>query len=398
MTDITKGGLRTGPAVRIMRSMIESRSKRRFATNAVHAGAERDATGAIVPPLYLSNNYEHHPNGELINGFVYALYDNPIQRRLEEALAVLDGGARALAFASGTAAGAAYFHSLKPRTHVIFPDDLFYGYQALIPELLPRLDVEFSFVDMTSLDRVASAMQSNTVLIWAETPSNPLLKVSDVRGLATIAHAGNARLLVDSTFSTPALLRPLELGADIVLHSTTKYMGGHSDVMSGALVFATDAGDYAAVSHIRKTFGSVASPFSSWLVFRGLRTLEVRMKAHSTNAIAIAKALERHPRILAVHYPGLESHPGHAVASAQMSAFGGMLSFRVHGGSDAAIDVASRLRVFINAGSLGGPESLIRHVASTTKPTEGIADDLLRVSVGLEHVDDLIEDIDQALA
>lgn len=372
-------------------------SEYRFATKSVHAGADRDATGAVVPALYLSTNYEHHPNGDLLNGFVYTLIDNPIQHRLEEALAVLDGGAKASVFASGTAAGAAYLQSLPSGLHAIFPEDLYYGYRALIPELLPRWGVEYSIVDMTDLNAVASAMRKNTALIWAETPSNPLMRITDVEGLATVAHAAGARLLVDTTFSTPALLRPIDFGADVVLHSTTKYMGGHSDVQSGALVFAREDDSYAAVSHIRKAFGGVASPFSSWLILRGLRTLELRVKAHSANALALANALVKHPRVHDVYYPGLESHPGHHIAARQMSDYGGMLSFRVRGGADGAREVASRVRLFINAGSLGGPESLIRHVASTTKPSDGIPDDLLRVSVGLEHANDLIEDLNAAL-
>ncbi|HEX8805852.1 MAG TPA: aminotransferase class I/II-fold pyridoxal phosphate-dependent enzyme [Candidatus Aquilonibacter sp.] len=375
-----------------------SRQNYRFATNAVHAGADRDATGAIVPPLYFSTNYEHRPDGELLNGFQYTLIDNPMQHRLEEALATLENGGAALAFASGTAAGVAYLQSLSPGTHVIFPDDLFYGFRALSSELLPRWNVDFTVVDMTDLDAVERAMRDNTAVIWVETPSNPLMKVSDIRALAAKAHARNARLLVDSTFPTPALLRPIELGADVVLHSTTKYMGGHSDVQSGALVFASKNADYDAVIHIRKTFGNVASPFSSWLVFRGLRTLELRMKAHSANAMSVARALEAHPRVERVFYPGLESHAGHSIAREQMHDFGGMLSFRVKGGPSSAIGVASGVKLFINAGSLGGPESLIRHVASTTKSSNGVPPDLLRVSVGLEHADDLIEDLEQALA
>lgn len=371
---------------------------RNFATEAVHAGADRDALGAIAPALYLSTNYEHLPNGELLGDFVYTLYDNPMQHRLEEALAVLDGGAKAIAFASGTAAGATYLQALPQGSHVLFPDDLFYGFRAMAPELLPRWGVEFSTVDMTDLDAVSKAMRPNTATIWAETPSNPLMKISDIRALAEIAHAANARLIVDSTFATPALLRPLDLGADVALHSTTKYMGGHSDVQSGALVFKYHDTFYDSVVHMRKIFGSVASPFSSWLVFRGLRTLELRVKAHSANAIAVANALEANPRVLEVHYPGLESHPGYHVAKQQMNDFGGMLSFRVRGGAPAALEVASRVRLFVNAGSLGGPESLIRHVVSTSKPSDGVPDDLLRVSVGLEHPADLISDLEDALA
>jgi cystathionine gamma-synthase len=369
----------------------------RFATHAVHAGSDRDATAAVVPPLYLSTNYEHRPDGELINGFVYALYDNPLQRRLEEALSDLERGAAAIVFASGTAAGAALLQALPPGSHVLFPDDLFYGYRALVPEYLPRWGLEFSFVDFTDVGAVAAGVRKNTLMIWAETPSNPLMKIGDIAALAQIAHTSNAQLVVDSTFSTPALTRPLELGADIVLHSTTKYMGGHSDVQSGALVFARAGDFYRNVLHVRKSLGSVAAPFSSWLVFRGLRTLELRMKTHSSNALAVARFLANHPQIETVYYPGLETHPGYEVARKQMGEFGGMVSFRVLGGRTRALDVASNVRLFINAGSLGGPESLIRHVVSTTKPSDGIPENLLRLSVGLEHPLDLIEDLERAL-
>lgn len=369
----------------------------RFSTNAVHAGADRDALGAVSPPLYLSTNYEHQPDGELMNGFVYTLVDNPIQHRLEEALAVLEGGAKTVVFASGTAAGAAYLQTLPRGSHVLFPEDLFYGYQAMVREYLSRWNIAYSFVDMTDVQAVESAVKKNTAVIWAETPSNPLMKVSDIAALANVAHRNGAKLIVDSTFASPALSRPLEFGADAVLHSTTKYAGGHSDVQSGAIVFADGDASYQDVLHVRKALGSVASPFSSWLVFRGLRTLELRMKAHSANATAIAEFLTGHRNVRDVYYPGLESHPGHQIARRQMSDFGGMLSFRVRGGRQAALATAEKVRLFINAGSLGGPESLIRHVVATTTPSDGIPDDLLRISVGLEDPLDLIEDLNQAL-
>jgi cystathionine gamma-synthase len=368
-----------------------------FETIAVHAGGERDETGAIAPPLHLSTNYEHTPDGQPLHGFLYVRVDNPMQRRLEEALAALDGGEAALVFASGVAAGAAYLQSLPPGSHVLFSDDLFYGFRAMAPEFLPRWSITWSEVDMTNLDAVRNAVRPETRVLWAETPTNPLMKVLDIDQLAQIAHAAGAQLLVDSTFPTPALLQPLKYGADATLHSTTKYLGGHSDVQGGALVFAQKDEIYSRVVQIRKMLGSVASPFNSWLVLRGLRTLPTRMRAHSANAFAIASFLELHPQVEQVAYPGLASNAGYRIAKGQMRDFGGMLSFRMKGGKQAAMDVASRLRLFINAGSLGGSESLIQHAVSAMHPSGSLPDDLLRVSIGLEHPEDLIHDLKQAL-
>lgn len=370
----------------------------KFETLAVHAGGERDETGAIAPPLHLSTNFEHSPAGQPLHGFLYVRIDNPIQRRLEEALAVLEGGESAMVFASGAAAGATYLQSLPPGSHVLFSDDLFYGFRAMAPEFLPRWNITWSEVDMTNVNAVQQAVKPETRLVWAETPTNPLMKVLDVVQLARVAHQAGAQLLVDSTFPTPALLQPLNFGADLTLHSTTKYLGGHSDVQGGALVFARKDETFSRVLQIRKTLGSVASPFNSWLVLRGLRTLPTRMQAHSKNAIVVAAFLELHPKVEQVAYPGLVSNAGYSIAKEQMRDFGGMLSFRVKGGKQAAIDVASRLRVFINAGSLGGSESLIQHAVSVMHPSGSIPDDLLRVSIGLEHPEDLVNDLKQALA
>jgi cystathionine gamma-synthase len=372
----------------------------RLETIAVHAGAERDATGALAAPLYLSVNYEHGPAGERLSEFVYARVGNPVQQRLEAALAELENGASALVFASGVAAGAAYLQALPAGSHVLFPDDLFYGFRAMAPGFLPRWGIEWSSTNMTDLAAVRAALRPNTRAIWAETPSNPLLKITDIAAIAELAHGAGARLIVDSTFPTPALLRPLRLGADVTLHSTTKYLGGHSDVQGGALVFARDetlAPEIAEITRIRTLLGSVAAPFNSWLVLRGLRTLPARLRVHSANATAVAQALRAHPRVMAVSYPGLASHPGHAIASAQMRDFGGMLAFRVTGGRARALAVASAVRLFVNAGSLGGPESLIQHSASVMHPADGVPDDLLRLSIGLEHPDDLIADLTHAL-
>ena len=370
----------------------------RFETRAVHAGGEPDsATGAIAPPIHLSTTFEHGPAGERPGGYMYIREGNPTQTRLEEALADVEGGQAAFVFASGLAAGAAYLQALPAGSHVVFPDDIYYGFRTIADEFLPRWGMESSAVDMGDLDRVRAALRPNTRLIWTETPSNPLMQIVDLAGVASIARKAGARMIVDGTFATPALQRPLELGADAVLHATTKYLGGHSDVQGGALILRERGELGEKLEHIRHILGAVSSPFNSWLVLRGLRSLSCRMDRHSSNGLALARALASHGGVEAVHYPGLESHPGHAVARRQMSAFGGMLSFRVRGGRDAAIRVASRVKVFTNATSLGGTESLIEHRASSEGPGSPTPQNLLRVSVGLEHPEDLIEDLTQAL-
>ncbi len=370
----------------------------RFETLAVHAGGERDsATGSVSPPIHLSTTFEHGPAGERPHGWMYIREGNPTQARLEEALAAVEGGQSAVVFGSGLAAGAAYLQAMPPGAHVIFPDDTYYGFRTIAEEFLPRWRMEATAVDMSDLSRVAGALRPSTRLVWAETPSNPLMKIVDLAGLAEIAHGAGARLLVDGTFASPALQRPLALGADAVVHSTTKYLGGHSDVQGGALVLRERGELSEKIEHIRHILGAVASPFNSWLVLRGLRSLACRMERHSASALELARALEGLPSVEAVHYPGLESHPGHEVAKRQMSAFGGMLSVRVRAGREAAVRVASRVKLFVNATSLGGVESLIEHRASSEGPGSPTPQNLLRVSVGLEHPQDLIEDLAQAL-
>jgi cystathionine gamma-synthase len=367
-------------------------------TIAVHAGGHVDpATGSVAPPIHLSTTFEHGPAAERPLGYLYIREANPTQTRLEEALAAVEGGESALAFASGLAAGAAYLQAQEPGTHVLFGDDIYYDFRTIAREFFPRWGLESSAVDMTSPERVRQAMRPNTRLLWVETPSNPLMKVADLAGLARLAETAGARLMVDGTFATPVLQRPLDLGAAAVLHSTTKYLGGHSDVQGGALVFKKKDDLHTRIDRIRHVLGGVASPFNSWLVLRGLRSLACRVERQSANALAVARFLERQPAIAATHYPGLESHPGHEVAKRQMRAFGGMLSFQVRGGRDAAIAAASRVKLFLNATSLGGVESLLEHRASSEGPTSQTPDDLIRVSVGLEHPDDLVDDLRQAL-
>ncbi|HEX5756189.1 MAG TPA: PLP-dependent transferase [Arenimonas sp.] len=366
-------------------------------TLAVHASAEPDAaTGAIAPPLHLSTTFAHGPAGERVAGYEYQRERNPTQDRLESALATLEGGAAALAFASGMAAMAGLLECLPSGSHLLIPHDCYTGLRSLADEFLPSRGVSATAVDMGDVEAVRATLRPETRLIWAETPSNPQLCIADIAALAGIAHAHGAQLACDNTFASPALQQPLALGADIVMHATTKYLGGHHDVMGGALVFAATDALFEATAHRRHITGAIASPFNSWLVLRGIRSLPARMAWHCRNARAIAEFLAAHPAVSAVHYPGLSTHPGHAVAARQMRDFGGMLSLRVHGGAEAALGVAGRLRLIRNATSLGGPETLIEHRHSIDGG--GSPPELLRLSIGLEHVDDLIADLTQALA
>jgi cystathionine gamma-synthase len=371
----------------------------RFETKAVHSGAGADdETGAISQPIHLSTTFERTVNGAPSHGFSYIRDGNPTQEKLEEALAAIDSASRALAFASGMAAVTCVLQSLPPESHLILPDDGYYGVRALAAEYLPRWGLTSDLVQMDDLDAVREAVRPNTRVIWCETPSNPLMKIVDVAELVSIAHGANAMLIADMTFATPALQRAIEQGADVVMHSTTKYLGGHSDVQGGSLAFARRDAFSESVAHCRKITGGVASPFNSWLILRGIRSLSARMRVHCENAMAIARALERHPNVEAVHYPGLESHAGHDIAARQMSSFGGMLSFNVRGGREEAQAVTAKTRIFTRATSLGGTESLIEHRASSEGVGSRTAENLLRVSVGLEHADDLVEDLTQALA
>lgn len=360
------------------------------------------ATGAVAPPIYLSTTFERDPDGEYSRGFVYSRSDNPNRRALEHLLALLEGGdsgeAVAAAFASGSAATATVFQALAPGDHVIAPDDCYHGTARLLREVFTPWGLDTTFVDMTDADNVRRAVQPNTRLIWVETPSNPLLKITDIADMASIAQSAGALCACDNTWASPMLQQPLALGADLVVHSTTKYLGGHEDVTGGAVVSATDTDFFQRIRQIQNLYGAVPSPFDCWLTLRGIRTLHVRMPAHCANAGRIARFLHDHPNVSAVHYPGLPEHPGHHIAARQMSNFGGMLSFQVVGGRDAAMQVAANVRLFVRATSLGGTQSLIEHRASIEGPDSTTPDDLLRVSVGLEHADDLIADLAQALA
>jgi cystathionine gamma-synthase len=370
-----------------------------FDTIAVHAGGEVDpATGAVAPPIHLSTTFEHGPAGEVPHGHLYIRESNPTQTRLEEALAAVEGGEAAFAFASGIAAGAAFLQTLPAGSHVVFHRDLYYGFRVMARDYLPRWGLEASEADLGDERDLAAALRPNTRLLWAETPTNPLLEVLDLARVAAAAHAHGAALLVDGTLATPALQRPLELGADAVLHSTTKYLGGHSDVQGGALVLRRRDPELATrLFQIRHDLGAVASPFNCWLVLRGLRSLACRMERHAANALAVARALAARPEVAAVYYPGLPSHPGYEIARRQMRAGGGMVSFRMAGGREHALRVAGRVRLFLNATSLGGCESLIEHRTSVESAHSTTPPDLLRASIGLEHPEDLVADLVQAL-
>lgn len=368
------------------------------ATLAVHAGNHADpATGAVAPPIHLATTFRHGPAGERIAGYEYQREGNPTNDRLREALVALEGGATALTFASGMAAMTTLLESLPAGSRVLFPDDCYSGLRMLFGEFLPERGLVVETVDMADLDAVRAACATPLAMLWIETPSNPLLKVCDIGALADIGHAAGALVVVDNTFATPLLQRPLVLGADIVMHSTTKYFGGHSDVLGGALVFAR-ADDFAnKVAHRLHVTGAVLAPFSAWLILRGCRSLGARMAMHCANARRLAEFLATHPAVERVNWPGLPAHPGHAVAARQMRDFGAMLSVELCGGREAALAVAGRLRIFTNATSLGGCESLVEHRASVEGPNPRSPQNLLRVSVGLEDGDDLVADFQQAL-
>jgi cystathionine gamma-synthase len=369
----------------------------RIETLAVHAGHEVDAgTGAVATPIHLSTTFERDAQGNYPHGYIYGRSANPNRTALEVALAALEGGDEAAAFASGLAASSAVLQALAAGDHVIAPADVYHGMTKLLREIYMRWGLEGSVVDMTNLDEVKKAIRPSTKLIWIETPSNPALKITDIAAVAEIAHAAGALCACDNTWA-PIVQRPLDLGCDLVMHSTTKYLGGHSDVTGGAIIAKGATDFFARVREVQTTCGGVPSPFDSWLILRGLRSLPWRMRGHCENATKIASWLEDHAGVERVNYPALESHPGHDIAARQMSAFSGMMSFEVRGGKEAALAVAAKTKLFIQATSLGGVESLIEHRASIKGEDPRTPQGLLRLSVGLEHPEDLIEDLGQAL-
>jgi cystathionine beta-lyase/cystathionine gamma-synthase len=372
-----------------------------FATRAIHAGQEPDpATGAVIVPIYQTSTFAQEAVG-VHKGYEYARSGNPTRTALETALAALDGGAHALAFASGLAAETTALLLLNAGDHVIGGDDAYGGTYRLFTKVFARHGISFDFVDTRDPEEVAEAIRPETRLVWLETPTNPLLKLADIARIAELARPRGVLTLVDNTFASPYLQRPLEQGADIVLYSTTKYMGGHSDVVGGALVLK-DAELYERLKFLQNAAGGVPGPFDSWLVLRGLKTLAVRMRAHSENGIAVARFLDEHPAVEQVIYPGLPSHPQHDLARRQMRAFGGMISIVLKGGEDAAHALVTRTKLFTLAESLGGVESLIElpaamtHASVAGSPLE-VPPGLVRLSVGIEEPEDLIADLEQAL-
>ena len=373
----------------------------RIETRAIHAGRHTDpATGAVSQPICLSTTFERSPEGEYPRGFSYSRVDNPNRQALERCLADLEGGAEALMFGSGLAVATAVVQALQPGDHILAPDDVYWGLRKLIGGVFGNWNLEASYVDMSDLGAVRAALRPNTRLIWTETPSNPLMKISDLAGIAAIAREAGPQVttLCDGTFATPVLQRPLEHGICLVAHSTTKYLNGHGDAVGGVLIRGRDNQLFERARVSQKFGGGVPSPFDCWLTLRGLETLPYRMRGHAGNAAQVAEFLKGHSGVEAVHYPGLADHPGHAIAARQMTAGGGMLSFQVRGGRDAAMRVAARCELFTRATSLGGTHSLIEHRASVEGPESKTPENLLRLSVGLEAAEDLIADLEAALA
>ncbi|HXF81909.1 MAG TPA: cystathionine gamma-synthase [bacterium] len=376
--------------------------RRRFETRAIHDGQAPDpTTGAVVPPIYQTSTFAQRAPGDH-RGYEYARTGNPTRHALEIALASLEEGTYGLAFASGMAAITTVSYLLQPGDHVLLPDDVYGGTYRLFVRVLQRYGIAPAFVDMTDPAAVEAALTPRTRMVLLESPTNPYLKILDLAQLAALAHARDAVVVVDNTFASPYFQRPLELGADVVVHSTTKYLGGHSDVVGGAAITASRE-IYETLRFHQNAAGAVPGPFDCWLVLRGLRTLAVRMEAHARNARLVAEFLRGHPAVARVFYPGLPDHPGHDIARRQMSGFGGMVSFIVRGGEAAARAVASRVRLITLAESLGGVESLLDHPASMTHASLAgsplqVDPGLLRLSVGIEHPDDLVEDLQQALA
>jgi len=374
-----------------------------FATRAIHAGQDPDPlTGAVAVPIYQTSTFAQDQVGETRAGYDYSRAGNPTRTALEQALAALEGAASGFAFASGMAAADTYIRAvLRPGDHLMLPDDAYGGTFRLVDKICVPWGLTYSTVRLGDLDAVRAAIRPTTRVLWSETPTNPLLGIADIAALAEIAHDAGAQLLVDNTFASPYLQQPLALGADVVLHSTTKYIGGHSDVIGGALV--TDSAELAeALAFHSKSMGAVPGPVDTWLTLRGLKTLAVRMDRHCDNAERVVDLLVGHPRVGRVYYPGLPGHQGHDVAARQMRRFGGMVSFGVVGGQEEALKVCRRTRLFTLGESLGGVESLIEHPglmthASVAGSALQVPDDLIRLSVGIEDADDLLADLRDAL-
>lgn len=380
-----------------------ARSPQGFSTRAIHVGQEPDAaSGDVILPIHTSTTFAQDRVGETRGDFDYSRAGNPSRAIVEQVIASLEGGELGRAFASGMAATDTALRSLvRPGDHIVIPNDVYGGTFRLLDKVLAPWGVEYSLASVNDIDAIAAAMTPRTKVVWIETPTNPLLNVADISAVAEVAHAGGATLIVDNTFASPYLQQPLSLGADVVMHSTTKYLGGHSDVIGGALVTNNPELD-EDFGFLQKSTGAVPGPFDLYLLLRGMKTLAVRMEQHCSNAEAVADMLEDHDAVASVIYPGLHSHPGHDVATKQMRRYGGMVGVRLKGGRDAAIALCERTKVFTLAESLGGVESLIEHPAimthaSAAGSTAAPPDDLVRISVGIEDVEDLLADLVQAL-
>jgi len=366
-------------------------------TIAIHAGNHTDETSkAVIQPIVLSTTFERAPDGTFPAGYIYSRASNPNRTQLENVLAKLEGGGDAAAFASGNAAGMTVFQSLAPGTHVIAPDDMYHGLRNQLKNLFAGV-LTFDFIDINDSAVLERHIRPETGLIWVETPSNPLLKITDIKKIVATAKEHTIKVACDNTFATPICQQPLALGADLVMHSSTKYFGGHSDLMGGALITKEKTEWWQKIRQVQELGGAIPSPMDCYMLVRSMKTLPYRMRGHVHNAQLLAAYLEKHPKIEQVMYPGLPSHPQYAIAKEQMSSFGGMLSFCVRGGEAEARRVVNSLQLFTQATSLGGVESLIEHRASVEGPDTKTPFNLLRVSVGLEHIDDLIADLEQAL-
>ena len=373
--------------------------KRNFDTLAAHGGIEPEpVAGGLAPPIHLSSTFARDPDGTYSKGYEYGRADNPTRHLLERTLAQLEGGAASFAFASGQASVHALLAALRPGDRVVMPSDVYHGIRTMARDLFGPWGLKVDYADLWDEGATAKALAGGAKLVWAETPSNPLLRVTDIARLAAQTKKAGAILAVDNTWASPALQRPLEVGADLVMHSTTKYLSGHGDVLGGALVLKEKGELWEKIKGVMKMAGTMQSPFDAWLVLRGIRSLSPRMRMHCENAQLVAEFLSARQGVTAVHYPGLESHPGYTVAMKQMTDTGGMLSIQVTGGQAGAMKVAARMKLFTRATSLGSTESLIEHRRSVEGPHSTTPDDLLRLSIGLEHPADLIEDLDQALS
>jgi cystathionine beta-lyase/cystathionine gamma-synthase len=372
----------------------------KFETRAIHVGQDPEpAYGAVTVPIYQTSTFAQESVGSH-KGYEYSRTDNPTRTALQDVLASLEGARHGLAFSSGMAATATLFYLLRPGDHIVIPDDVYGGTYRLLAQVLADWEVAFDAIDLTDVDAVRKAIREETRMMWVETPTNPLLKIVDIEALAAIAHEAGARVVVDNTFATPYLQTPLALGADLVMHSTTKYLGGHSDVVGGALAL-NDTETYERLKFLQNAAGAVPGPFDCFLVLRGVKTLAVRMEAHCRGARAVAEFLRGHPRVSGVYFPGLPDHPGHDIATRQMRDFGGMVSFEMET-EEEALEAARRTRLFFLGESLGGVESLIEHPGRMTHASVAgsaleVPSTLVRLSVGIEHPDDLVADLAQAL-